>query len=110
VIHRRSTGTKRCSLLIAGGCARTSFATLATDARRAAAVVGSTFTMPAGIGTWAGSDPKNFKRCVVTAVHGSGRGANAGWLKVLFWIVLTAIAIQLLSWLMVSITRGQGVW
>jgi hypothetical protein len=34
---------------------------------------------------------------------------NAGCLKVLFWIVLIAIAIQVMSWLIVSVMHGMTV-
>jgi len=41
-----------------------------------------------------------------TAVHASRQLFNAGCLKVLLWIVLIAIAIQVMSWLIVSVMHG----
>jgi hypothetical protein len=35
---------------------------------------------------------------------------NTGCLKVLFWIVMIAIALQVLTWLMVSVMHGLTVW
>jgi len=43
------------------------------------------------------------------AVHDSRRVANAAWLKVLFWLVLIAVATHLVPSFMVLVMRGLGI-
>jgi hypothetical protein len=43
------------------------------------------------------------------AVHAQRQLVNAGCLKVLLWVVVIAIALQAMSWVMVSVMRGLGV-
>jgi hypothetical protein len=43
------------------------------------------------------------------AVHAQRQLVNAGCLKVLLWVVVIAIALQAMSWLMVSVMRGLDI-
>jgi hypothetical protein len=50
-----------------------------------------------------------FCRDCHTAVHATSQFANAGCLKVLFWIVMIAVVLRVMSWLIVSVMHGLTV-
>jgi hypothetical protein len=43
------------------------------------------------------------------AVHAQRQLVNAGCLKVLLWVVVIPIAVQAMSWLIVSVMHGLSV-
>jgi 5-methylcytosine-specific restriction endonuclease McrA len=44
-----------------------------------------------------------------TAVHASRQAVNTGCLKVLFWVVIIVITVEVISWLIVSVMHGLAV-